>query len=108
MTPVSIHHIPLRIQILLQELTANCGRVVRSVDVSDRTKALEDQKPLLVGQVPDIVVGTPSRVLAHLEAGNLDLSSSLELLIMDEVLFFFGIIYFPSEPINQYFLTLLR
>ena len=84
MTPVSIHHIPLRIQILLQELTANCGRVVRSVDVSDRTKALEDQKPLLVGQVPDIVVGTPSRVLAHLEAGNLDLSSSLELLIMDE------------------------
>jgi len=73
-----------QIQLVVQELTANCGRVVRSVDVSDRTKALEDQKPLLVGQVPDIVVGTPSRVLAHLEAGNLDLSSSLELLIMDE------------------------
>ena len=52
--------------------------------MSDRTKALEDQRPLLVGQVPDIVVGTPSRVLAHLEAGNLDLRSSLELLVMDE------------------------
>ena len=35
-------------------------------------------------QVPDIVVGTPSRVLAHIEAGNLDLKSSLELLVLDE------------------------
>ena len=35
--------------------------------------------------MPDIVVGTPSRVLAHLEAGHLDgLRSSLELLVMDE------------------------
>merc|ERR1712029_1065084 len=73
-----------QIQQVLQELTSSCGRVVRSVDVSDRTKALEDQKALLVGQVPDIVVGTPSRVLAHIEAGNLDLKSSLELLVLDE------------------------
>ena len=29
-------------------------------------------------------MGTPSRVLAHLEAGNLELRSSLELLVMDE------------------------
>jgi len=73
-----------QIQQVVLELTSSCGRVVRSVDVSDRTKSLEDQRPLLVGQVPDIVVGTPSRVLAHLEAGNLELRSSLELLVMDE------------------------
>ena len=65
-------------------LAANCGRNVRCVDVSDRAKSLEAQRPLLVGDVPDIVVGTPSRVLNHVEAGNLDLKESLELLILDE------------------------
>ena len=41
----------LLLHIIFQELTSSCGRVVRSVDVSDRTKSLEDQRPLLVGQV---------------------------------------------------------
>merc|ERR1712029_983858 len=45
-----------QIQQVLQELTSSCGRVVRSVDVSDRTKALEDQKALLVGQDKFILV----------------------------------------------------
>ena len=41
---------------------------------------------------PDVVVGTPSRVLAHLNAKNLVLHSSLEMLVVDEadLLFSFG------------------
>lgn len=41
---------------------------------------------------PDVVVGTPSRVLAHLQAHNLSLQDSLELLVLDEadLLFSFG------------------
>lgn len=41
---------------------------------------------------PDVVVGTPSRVLAHLNAQNLVLHSSLETLVVDEadLLFSFG------------------
>lgn len=41
---------------------------------------------------PDVVVGTPSRVLAHLNAKNLVLNSSLETLVVDEadLLFSFG------------------
>ncbi|KAH0622988.1 hypothetical protein JD844_030873 [Phrynosoma platyrhinos] len=47
--------------------------------------------PILM-EKPDVVVGTPSRVLAHLQAGNLSLQESLEILVMDEadLLFSFG------------------
>ena len=47
---------------------------------------------LLVGDLPDIVVGVPSRVVAHLKSGNLLLSKSLELLVIDEadLIFSFG------------------
>ena len=73
------------------DLTRNCGRVVRSVDVSIGVD-VEAQKPLLVGDLPDVVVGTPARVLAHVKAGNLDLSDSLEMLVIDEadLIFSFG------------------
>lgn len=41
---------------------------------------------------PDIVVGTPSRILAHLSAGNLSVKETMELLVIDEadLLFSFG------------------
>jgi ATP-dependent RNA helicase DDX56/DBP9 len=84
------------------ELTSSCGRVIRCADVSASnsdsfSKAdagkddLASQKALLADR-PDIVVGTPSRVLAHLEAGNLTLKDSLELLVIDEadLVFSFG------------------
>ncbi len=74
------------------ELTRSCGQVVRSIDVSSTSLDIESQKHLLVGDIPDIVVGTPSRVLAHLKAGHLKLMDSLELLVIDEadLIFSFG------------------
>lgn len=41
---------------------------------------------------PDIVVGTPSKILQHIKVGNLNLKKSLEVLIIDEadLLFSFG------------------
>lgn len=41
---------------------------------------------------PDIVVGTPSRVLAHLKAGNMVLKDSVEMVVVDEadLVFSFG------------------
>lgn len=41
---------------------------------------------------PDVVVGTPSRILNHLQQDSLRLRDSLELLVMDEadLLFSFG------------------
>ena len=72
---------------ILKDLASSCGRVVRSVDVSDHRLGadIEAHKPLIVGDVPDVIVGTPSRVLMHMEAGHLDdLRNSLEILVLDE------------------------
>lgn len=57
-----------------------CGSWLRCVDVSG-TADLAIQRPLLAER-PAIIVGTPSRVLAHLKAGHLTLK--LELLVIDE------------------------
>ena len=74
------------------DLTRNCGRVVRSVDVSSSAADVEAQKHLLVGDLPDIIVGTPSKILAHIKAGHLELSDSLQMLVIDEadLIFSFG------------------
>lgn len=74
----------------IKELCSSCSREVRSVDVSGQM-SLDAQKPLLTDQ-PDIVVGTPSRILAHCKAKNLTLKESLELVVIDEadLIFSFG------------------
>ena len=48
-------------------------------------------RPLLMER-PDIVIGTPSRVLAHLQAHNLVVKDSLEMVVIDEadLVFSFG------------------
>jgi len=48
-------------------------------------------RPLLMDR-PDIVVGTPSKILAHVKAGNLQLRDSIEMVVVDEadLVFSFG------------------
>ncbi|XP_052771596.1 probable ATP-dependent RNA helicase DDX56 [Mya arenaria] len=74
----------------IQELTSCCSREVKCVDVSPQVP-LPSQRPML-SEKPDIVVGTPSRLLAHIQAGNLDVSESLEMIVIDEadLVFSFG------------------
>ncbi|XP_021230394.1 probable ATP-dependent RNA helicase DDX56, partial [Numida meleagris] len=66
----------------LRQLAAFCARDVRVADVCAQTD-LAAQKPVLM-EKPDVVVGTPGRVLAHLNARSLMLRHSLELLVLDE------------------------
>ncbi|GAB6023312.1 putative ATP-dependent RNA helicase ddx56 [Chamberlinius hualienensis] len=79
-----------QIQANIKELSFACSREVVSVDVSGQVDVVA-QKPLLM-EKPDIVVGTPSRILMHIHAGNLKLKKSLEILVIDEadLLFTFG------------------
>ncbi|XP_070845027.1 probable ATP-dependent RNA helicase DDX56 isoform X2 [Chaetodon trifascialis] len=79
-----------QVQTMIRQLTAFCSRDVRVADIS-RKADLSAQRPILM-EKPDVVVGTPSRVLAHLNAQNLVLHSSLEMLVVDEadLLFSFG------------------
>ncbi|KAM5274643.1 putative ATP-dependent RNA helicase DDX56 isoform 2-T2 [Ctenodactylus gundi] len=77
-------------QSMIQQLAAYCARDVRVANVS----AAEDtasQRAVLM-EKPDIVVGTPSRILTHLQQDTLKLRDSLELLVVDEadLLFSFG------------------
>lgn len=78
-----------QVQSMMKQLTAFCSRDVRVADVSAKTD-LSAQRPVLM-EKPDVVVGTPSRVLAHLAAGNLQLQA-LDMLVVDEadLLFSFG------------------
>lgn len=75
---------------VIDSLTTKCSREVTKVDISPQ-EDLNVQKPLLL-RCPDIVVGTPGRTLQHINAGNLNLKTSLETLIIDEadLVFSFG------------------
>lgn len=64
------------------DLTTSCSDSVRCADVSTQV-SLASQRPIL-RERPDIVVGTPAKVLAHVQAGNLDLKTHLEVLVIDE------------------------
>ncbi|KAK5852189.1 hypothetical protein PBY51_023678 [Eleginops maclovinus] len=79
-----------QVQAMMRQLTAYCSRDVRVADITGKAD-LSAQRPILM-EKPDVVVGTPSRVLAHLNAQNLVLHSSLEMLVVDEadLLFSFG------------------
>uniref|UniRef100_A0A1A8DEP6 RNA helicase n=1 Tax=Nothobranchius kadleci TaxID=1051664 RepID=A0A1A8DEP6_NOTKA len=79
-----------QVQIMMRQLTSYCSRDVRVADISGKAD-VSTQRPILM-EKPDVVVGTPSRVLAHLNAQNLVLHSSLEMMVVDEadLLFSFG------------------
>ncbi|KAK2818607.1 hypothetical protein Q5P01_024168 [Channa striata] len=79
-----------QVQTMMRQLSAYCLRDVRVADISGKVD-LSAQRPILM-EKPDVIVGTPSRVLAHLNAQNLVLHSSLEMLVVDEadLLFSFG------------------
>ena len=74
---------------VLRDLTNSCGGIITVLDIG--AKDVSTVKPLL-RDLPDIIVGTPGRLAQHLKDRNLDLSSSLSMLIIDEadLIFSFG------------------
>uniref|UniRef100_A0A3P9MDM7 Probable ATP-dependent RNA helicase DDX56 n=1 Tax=Oryzias latipes TaxID=8090 RepID=A0A3P9MDM7_ORYLA len=79
-----------QVQTMMRQLTSFCSRDVRVADISSKAD-VSSQRPILM-EKPDVVVGTPARVLAHINAHNLDLQASLEVLVVDEadLIFSFG------------------
>ena len=72
----------------LQELIVYCQREITIVDLSSSQMTLQAQKQLLSTK-PDIVISTPTKILAHLrnerdQSNMIDLKSSIELLVIDE------------------------
>ncbi|XP_066246372.1 probable ATP-dependent RNA helicase DDX56 [Euwallacea similis] len=75
---------------VIKDLTLKCSREVKCIDIAPQ-EDLSVQKPLLI-EKPDIIVATPARCLQHCEAGNINLKTSLEILVIDEadLVFSFG------------------
>ncbi|KAJ2780119.1 ATP-dependent DNA/RNA helicase [Coemansia javaensis] len=63
-------------------LTRFCDRDVAVVNIAG-SAPLHVQAPLLAEQ-PDVVVSTPAKIMKHLVARSIDLSQSLEMLVIDE------------------------
>ncbi|XP_004676599.1 PREDICTED: probable ATP-dependent RNA helicase DDX56 [Condylura cristata] len=77
-------------QTMIQQLAAYCARDIRVANVSAAEDSASQRAVLM--EKPDVVVGTPSRILNHLQQDSLKLRDSLELLVVDEadLLFSFG------------------
>lgn len=75
---------------VVEALTIKCQKVVQCVDLASYAN-VPGQK-LILSKHPDIVVTTPTKLLAQLKAGNVQLKESLETLVIDEadLLFSFG------------------
>lgn len=74
-----------------KELTAFCSREITALDIS--AGRVEELKALMTSETPDIVIGTPSRVLMHIEANHLpNIRTELKYLVIDEsdLMFSFG------------------
>ncbi|KAH8553639.1 P-loop containing nucleoside triphosphate hydrolase protein [Umbelopsis sp. PMI_123] len=66
----------------IKKLLLYCSQDIKVANIAGNI-APQFQKPILA-ELPDIVVATPSKALAHLEAQNMVLKMSLENLVIDE------------------------
>ncbi|CAO3674665.1 unnamed protein product [Umbelopsis vinacea] len=66
----------------VKKLLLYCSQDIKVANIAGNV-APQFQKPILA-ELPDIVVATPSKALAHLEAQNMVLKTSLENLVIDE------------------------
>lgn len=78
---------------VLKQITAHCRADVSTLNVAAHNSA-DVLAPLLADQ-PDLVVGTPARLLGHARAGHL-LLTHLSTLVIDEADLLFGLGYEPD------------
>ncbi|CAG8612774.1 16282_t:CDS:2, partial [Racocetra persica] len=60
-----------------------CSKEIKVVNIANATP-VQLQRPIL-SELPDIIVATPSRALAHLESQNIVICDTLDSLVIDEV-----------------------
>ncbi|ORX85165.1 DEAD-domain-containing protein [Basidiobolus meristosporus CBS 931.73] len=66
----------------IKKLITYCTKEISVVNIAGNIP-VQLQKPMLA-EKPDVIVATPSRVLAHLESNSLSLRDTLETLVIDE------------------------
>lgn len=86
-----------QIHSVVQDLTVKCSREVTCVDVAAQ-QDLNTIRPKLTAK-PDIVIGTPIKLLQHLKANHFNIKDSLKMLIVDEADLVFSFGY--EKEVNQ-------
>ncbi|EDW78037.1 uncharacterized protein Dwil_GK24230 [Drosophila willistoni] len=78
-------------RLVIEKLAESCGKVVRVADIAGSSNDAVTQRHAL-SERPDIVVSTPSKILAHAEAGGVVDLKHIETLVVDEadLIFAFG------------------
>lgn len=71
-----------QIKKVVEDLTLKCSKIVKCLDLATKCKPAA-QKTILL-QKPDIVVSTPARILSHMKDKTIDVTTSLEILVIDE------------------------
>ncbi|KAI9506659.1 ATP-dependent DNA/RNA helicase [Coemansia spiralis] len=66
----------------IDDLTKFCGKDVTTINIANNSP-LHIQAPLLA-EKPDIIIATPARILKHLVSRTINISQSLETLVIDE------------------------
>jgi len=74
------------------DLASSCSKEIRAIDVSSSSSSSSSSLAPLA-ETPDILIGTPSRLLAHAVAGHVDVKESLEYLVIDEADLVFALGY---------------
>ncbi|XP_054168782.1 probable ATP-dependent RNA helicase DDX56 [Oppia nitens] len=85
-----------------KQLTTYCSREITVMDIG--SGRVEDLRAIMTAETPDIVVGTPSRVLKHIEAKHLpNLKDQLKYLVIDEsdLMFSFGYEQDLTKVLNE-------
>ncbi|NP_001084622.1 DEAD-box helicase 56 L homeolog [Xenopus laevis] len=79
-----------QVQQMIRQLTVYCARDIKVADISGQAD-ISAQRPILM-EKPDIVVGTPSRVLTHITQQTICVRDTLQALVIDEadLIFSFG------------------
>ncbi|KAI9344785.1 P-loop containing nucleoside triphosphate hydrolase protein [Zopfochytrium polystomum] len=67
----------------IKEMCVYATSEITCVNVATADVSINNQRPLLQ-EGPDIIVATPSKILTHIEAGNIILKESVESLVIDE------------------------
>ncbi|KAJ3019495.1 ATP-dependent DNA/RNA helicase [Thoreauomyces humboldtii] len=68
---------------MVRDLTVYCAKEVQAVNLGNAETGTANQRALLA-EKPDIIIATPSKILAQLEAENVVLKDTLESLVIDE------------------------
>ncbi|KAH6576674.1 hypothetical protein BASA50_001879 [Batrachochytrium salamandrivorans] len=67
----------------IQQLAMYATKEIRSINIATNDVSISSQRSI-IAELPDIIVATPAKVVAHIDANNIVLKDTVESLVIDE------------------------